>query len=45
MARLRGRNIFYAFKINEDVRTHSFIEIKSLKEPGQSDGRQAYSAV
>lgn len=44
-ARLKGKNIFYAFKITEDIRSHTFVEIKSLKEPNQLDGRQAYSAV
>jgi hypothetical protein len=45
LARLKGKNIFYAYKITEDVKSYSFIEIKSMKEPNQLEGRQAYSAV
>lgn len=31
VARIKNKNVFYAFKINEDIKSHSFIEIKSLK--------------
>ena len=45
LARMKGQNIFYAFDISQDVRTHSFIEIKTMREPTQLEGRQAFSAV
>lgn len=31
VGRLKGKNIFYAYKISEDIKSHSFLEIKSLK--------------
>lgn len=31
VARLKGKNVFYAFRITEDIRSHTFIEIKSMK--------------
>lgn len=45
LARVKSQNTFYAFDISQDVRTHSFIEIKTMREPTPAEGRQAFSAV
>jgi len=37
--------MFYAYNIDEDIKTYNFIEIKSLKEPSPGDNRQTNSAV
>ena len=45
MGRLKDKNIFAAYKVTEDIRSHTYIEIKSMKEPSQADSRQAFSNV
>ena len=45
VARLKGRNVFYAFKHTEDMQSHRYIEIKSSKQPNTLEGRQAFSSI
>ena len=45
LARAKGRNVFYAFKVTEDIKSHTYVEIKSSKEATQSQGRQAFSNI
>lgn len=45
VARVKGNNVFYAFKATEDIKSHTYIEIKSSKEPTQNEGRQAFSNI
>ncbi len=45
MARGKGTNTFYGFRVDRDIRAHTFIEIKVPKEPSNQDGRQAFSAL
>lgn len=45
LARLKGTNTFYGFKIDEDIRGHTFLEIKCQKDASNADGRQAFSAL
>lgn len=45
LARIKGQNIFNAYKITEDIKSHTFIQIKSMKEPTSNEGRQAFSTI
>lgn len=45
VGRLKDTNLFHAYKITEDIRSHTFIEIRSMKEPSKAEGRQAFSNI
>lgn len=45
LGRLKGKNIFLGFRITEEIRSHTYVEIKSMKEPTQLEGRQAFSNI
>lgn len=45
IGRLKGKNIFHCYSLNGDIKSYTFVEINSEREPVAQDSRQAYSCT